>query len=78
MNIGRDYMFWFDNNPRTDLTQKVTRAAAHYQTKYGHAPNLCIVHPDMVKPDMLRVEGVMVRASRAVLLNHFWIGVNTS
>ena len=54
MNVG---MMWFDNDPRTAITAKVTRAADYYQQKYGLAPNLCLVHLSMLgeRPDL--VEG---------------------
>ena len=54
MNVG---MMWFDNDPRTAITAKVSRAADYYQQKYGLAPNLCLVHLSMLgeRPDL--VEG---------------------
>ena len=42
MDIG---MLWFDNDKKTDLTTKVSRAAEYYQKKYGQMPNLCFVNP---------------------------------
>ena len=45
MNVG---MLWFDNNPKMTLENKVGRAAAYYQDKYGKTPTLCFVHPSMV------------------------------
>ena len=38
-------LLWFDDDPRKELEEKVLRAAAHYERKYGQAPNLCFVHP---------------------------------
>jgi len=75
MNIG---MLWFDNDPRTALTAKVSRASDYYRQKYGLAPDLCLVHPSMLgeHPDL--VEGyagkVAVRPNRAILPGHLWIG----
>jgi hypothetical protein len=74
MNIG---MLWFDNDPKSDIANKVERAAQYYQTKYGQTPNLCFVHPSMVTEDPLKMREIEVRANRSVLPNHFWIGVNT-
>jgi hypothetical protein len=51
-------MLWFDNDPHTPLTSKVTRAVDYYRQKYGLVPNLCLVHPSMLNeqnPDL--VEG---------------------
>jgi hypothetical protein len=75
MNVG---MLWFDNDPRTALTAKVSRAADYYRQKYGLVPDLCLVHPSMLieRPDL--VEGnagkVAVRPNRAILPGHLWIG----
>ena len=46
MNIG---MLWFDNDPKAELTTKVERAAVYYLNKYGKSPNLCFVHPTMLR-----------------------------
>lgn len=78
MDIG---LLWFDNDPRRDIVEKVLRAASHYQHKYGHMPNVCFVHPSMLngngKHSMLRVGGVEVRPGRAILPDHFWLGVSS-
>jgi hypothetical protein len=70
-------LLWFDNDAGRDLPTKVARAAAHYQRKYGQAPQLCFVNPTSLNGsgDSLRVAGVMVMASRTVLPHHFWLGV---
>lgn len=82
MNIG---MLWFDNDPKAEIQIKIERAAVYYLDKYGKAPNLCFVHPSMLRsapveqPDKLIKNGAIeVRTSRSVLPNHFWIGVNGS
>lgn len=79
MDVG---LLWFDNDVRRGIEEKVQRAAAHYATKYGHKPNVCFVHPSMLegngKRDVLRTDGVEVRAGCAILPNHFWIGVATN
>lgn len=76
MNVG---MLWFDNDPRTALTVKVTRAADYYRQKYGLVADLCLVHPSMLvesHPDL--VEGlagkVSVQPNRAIQPGHLWIG----
>jgi hypothetical protein len=48
MNIG---MLWFDNDPKAELTTKVERAAVYYLKKYGKNPNLCFVHPTMLRSE---------------------------
>lgn len=74
MDIG---MLWFDNDAQAGLTGRVKRAAEYYRNKYGQAPNVCFVHPSMLpdEEDGLKVAGVEIRASNALLPNHFWVGV---
>jgi hypothetical protein len=80
MNIG---MLWFDNNPKSDLSAKIDRAAKYYLDKYGKSPTTCYVHPDMLKAETqganenpLKSGPVVVKTSASVLPHHFWIGVN--
>jgi len=75
MRIG---LLWFDDDPNRTLEDKVARATAHYQRKYGHAPNLCFVHPNAFDGNgKVRKTGeVEIRAGRSILPHHFWIGVD--
>ncbi|MGB9674383.1 MAG: hypothetical protein ACPL3P_09615 [Anaerolineales bacterium] len=80
MDIG---MLWFDNDPKTDLMDKILRAAAYYRHKYGKSPNLCFIHPTMMltsndNPVLggNKLSNVEVRTSKSVRPNYFWIGVN--
>jgi hypothetical protein len=75
MNIG---MLWFDNDNKSDLTTKIQRAANYYHTKYGKAPNLCLVHPRTLGNNSWKGAGIEVRTTRSVLPNHFWLGVNNN
>jgi hypothetical protein len=88
MNVG---MLWFDNDPRTALTAKVTRAADYYRQKYGLIPDVCLVHPSMLSgslpnkieaPALSAVEGlagkVAVRPNRLIQPGHLWIGKEDS
>jgi hypothetical protein len=70
-------MMWFDNDPKTALGEKVSRAAEYYRQKYGKAPNLCLVNPQDLpeKPDEL-TSNVAVRAFRLVLPGHLWLGLD--
>ncbi len=80
MNVG---MLWFDNDTRTALEAKVTRAADYYRTKYGCRPTMCMVHPSMLpgsQPAPTETKRIMagdveLRGNRSMLPNHFWIGV---
>lgn len=68
-------MLWFDDSKDT-LSVKIQRAAAYYQKKYGHAAELCLVHPSALKDQKIdELTGITVRPYRSVLPGHLWIGV---
>ncbi len=73
MKIG---MLFFDNSEVTVET-KVLKAARYYCGKYGVRPALCFVNPKIVGdiPGSITVDGIDVRTSVSVPVNHFWIGV---
>jgi len=83
MDIG---MLWFDNDRQGELDAKVKRAVAYYQKKYGQKPNLCFVNPCMlptsgngsqkVESPIKTPAGIEIRESKAMLPNHFWIGIH--
>ncbi len=82
MNIG---MLWFDNDPKTEISSKIDRAASYYRNKYGRAPNLCFVHPSMIGSapstngkSAARNGEIEVRTLASIRPNHFWIGVDGS
>ena len=72
MNIG---MLWYDDSP-LDLKLRIEKAAEYYAEKYGHKPNLVVVHPSMLETEELRLNGVLVRRGPSVRPGHFWIGVD--
>jgi hypothetical protein len=74
MNSG---MLWFDNDPKVDVSSKISKAAEYYQRKYGQAPDLCFVHPSMVKTGDIKPNKIEVRTKRSVLPHHFWIGIHS-
>lgn len=69
-------MLWFDNDPKSDLNSKIIRAVDFYQKKYGIRPDLCFVHPSMIKTEASNRNGIEVRTNTRVLPHHFWIGKN--
>ena len=89
MDIG---MLWFDNDKKTSIPNKVEKAAQYYHKKYGVNPDLCYVHPKMVKADSgkrngkkrsgngkpLKIGRILVLKNEKVLPDHFWIGVRTA
>ncbi len=74
MEIG---MLWYDDSP-TGLKDRVERAADYYLAKHGRQPNLCFVHPDMLKTEEDKAKGVVIRKGKGVMPGHFWIGVDES
>ena len=79
MNIG---MLWFDNDSKSDLISKVTRAASYYAGKYGAQPDICFIHPTTVnnqpaietQDQKIQAGEIEVRFTNSVLPHHFWIG----
>ena len=67
-------MLWFDDSSAT-LTSKIQKAADYYRKKYGRLPDLCLVHPNMLKDVKVEEEKITVRPYRPVLPGHIWIGV---
>lgn len=72
MNTG---MLWFDNDPKVDIRIKIQRASEYYQKKYGQNPNLVYVHPSMLPKEPVQNGRLEVKPNRAVLPDHFWIGM---
>ncbi len=75
MNTG---MLWFDNNPKTDLTTKIHKAADYYQKKYGIKPDLCFLNPITLKDKAINAKEIQVEPSKQILPNHIWIGIRES
>lgn len=71
MRVG---MLWFDNDQKRTLEEKLRRAVAHYQAKYGIYPTICYVHPAMLFGASVSAAEVDVRGSNMILPNHFWLG----
>jgi len=67
-------MLWFDDSQIT-LNMKIQKATEYYHKKYGRIPDLCLVHPNMLKDTKLEEDGITVRPYRPVLPGHIWIGV---
>jgi hypothetical protein len=73
MKVG---LLWYDDDPKCDLSDKVSKAAKRYAQKFGMSPNVCYVHPSAMDacPGGREVEGVHVDPLVSVLRNHFWLG----
>jgi hypothetical protein len=68
-------LLWFDDSPTRPVADKIGNAVQRYQQKYGHAPDVCYVHPGQVKDRELSVGSVKVLPAPTVLPHHFWLGV---
>jgi hypothetical protein len=67
-------MLWFDDSSAT-LNSKIQKAADYYHKKYGRLPDLCLVHPNMLKDVKVDEGKITIRPYRPVLPGHIWIGV---
>jgi len=67
-------MLWFDNS-QIALDIKIQKAIDYYHKKYGRSPDLCLVHPSMLKDTKLDERKITIRPYRPVLPGHIWIGV---
>lgn len=72
MDIG---MLWFDDS-QLSMAEKISRAVAFYDEKYGRTPTLCLVHPETLNGGEEIMAGVEIRQARSVMPDHFWIGVD--
>lgn len=73
MEIG---MLWYDNAPERSVEEKVLRAAAHYEAKYGERPTHCEIWlAKDIAEEPFDVDGIQVHPTGCLMPNHFWIGV---
>ncbi|MEN8098313.1 MAG: hypothetical protein ABFQ89_04495 [Chloroflexota bacterium] len=68
-------LMWYDDNPQTTFAEKIERAVEHYHSKFGHAPDRCLVMNGDSKRMLDSVGSVQVHAVRDMLPHHFLIGV---
>ena len=67
-------MLWFDDS-QTTLDTKIQKAMSYYSKKYGRTPDLCLVHPNMMKDEQPKEGKITIRPYRPVLPGHIWIGI---
>lgn len=73
MKVG---MLWFDGDHRAPLGERIARACAYYEQKYGEQPNLCFINPQSAASEEGLADSLIrVEVSASVLPDHFWIGV---
>ncbi len=70
-------LLWYDDTTTRSLEDKVTRAAAQYEHKFGQPPTVCFINPAMLNGNGKAAEanGVRIETLRTVLPNHFWVGI---
>mgnify|MGYP007059447595 CR=1 FL=1 len=71
MNVG---MLWLDDDRHRSLEEKVDRAVAYYQEKYGRMPEMCLVNSQMLT-DEKRIGNISIQPTANVLPHHFWLGM---
>jgi hypothetical protein len=65
-------MMWYDNDPKTTLSQKILAAAQYYRLKYGVIIDTVIVNPKMLEGQEYDPEHV--KSMKYILPGHLWIG----
>ena len=67
-------MLWFDNS-NMPLEDKIKKARAYYEKKYGGRANECLVHPSLLKDGTPEIEGMTIKPYRPVLPGYIWLGM---
>ena len=67
-------LLWYDDTAGRSLDDKIARAAAHFERKYGQSPTLCFVHSS-AKNGADQVGGVQIETLKTIGPNCFWIGI---
>lgn len=73
MNSG---MMWLDKDPKTNLAQKIKRAAEYYRRKYGISPDTCLVNPSMLDANTSQEGKITIQPYRPILPGCLWIGIS--
>ena len=67
-------LLWYDDTANRPLEDKIARAAAHFEKKYGQPPTICFVNPT-AKNGAHQVGGIQIQPLKVVMPNCLWIGV---
>lgn len=70
MDIG---MMWLDDAKNRTIEEKISRAAAYYQQKYGRKPDFCLINEGSFV-EGLNLEQIDVRPAKHIRPAHFLIG----
>ncbi len=71
----KEGLLWFDNDPQRKLTDKIERAARHFQAKFGQKPTACYVNTADLPNPVDEWSGIRLMAARNVQRYHLWIGI---
>lgn len=61
---------WFDNDPKTNLEEKITQAAGRFQQKFGQPPRLCYVNERALAEQQTTCGRTRVLSAKNVLPGH--------
>ena len=67
-------LLWYDDTAGRPLADKVMRAAARYELKYGQPPTLCFVNP-AAKNGTDVVGAIQIETMPSMMTNCLWLGV---
>jgi hypothetical protein len=73
----REGLLWFDSDPKRKLPEKIDRAAARYQAKFGRQPTICYINIKDLDDMIEEIQGVQLRVVNNVRPHHFLIGVES-
>lgn len=62
---------WLDNDPKTDLEQKLNGASSRYQQKFGRSPRVCYVNRAVLGDSSARYGRLQVCSAANVHPGHF-------
>jgi hypothetical protein len=68
-----DGMLWIDDTKGMALKDKIERAVAYYQEKYGQRPNLVQVRTDEYED--VQLPGIAVEPQPNIQKNHLMVGM---
>lgn len=73
--VGMSFgMLWFDAD-KVSLEQRLEKAAAYFERKYGARPGGAILPPGSLSEETAQVAGLTCSQSRMVHKNHIWLTV---
>lgn len=65
------FLMWYDDNPKTPVTQKIAAAIAAYKARFpGVEPTLVLVN----EAEVTSIEGIIVRGVVTVSRHTYWVG----